>query len=290
MGFLSGIIGGVGSIVGGLLGKSSSDKATDTNAALSHEQLEFQKDYVKNRLQWQVDDAKKAGLHPMVAANISPTSFSPVSTNVASPTDYSWVGDVGQNLGYAATKAKDRIQQGQMFNLTKRGLELDNEYKQAQIDQLKVDTLASSIAANQAFRSPAAPSVHSLGVIDGQSDSVLVTPSEIKASSSTGTQAGAPPAVQWFQNPDGSVVRSMSEQAKNVNEDDVINTIGWHIDNNVIPLVGRYGYPNAGRPDDYTPPLSMLPKGAVGWLLDGYNKFRPVYDYSRRDAYYGPLE
>lgn len=148
-----------GSLLGGHLKNESNEEINAHELRLARDQFEWQRQYAHNRLQWQVEDAKKAGLHPMVAAGLSPVSFSPVSANL-SPNDYDWVSDIGQSLNYAATKGKDKAMQREMLGLQIQGLQLENKYKQAQIDNLNVDTLASSIASNQALNSPSAPAVN----------------------------------------------------------------------------------------------------------------------------------
>lgn len=175
VGSIVGIGSGVANAVSGHNANKTNQALNEANFKLAQDQFQFQKDYVKNRLQWQVEDAKKAGLHPMAAAGLSATSFSPVSTSsiAQQPLDYSFVNDLGQSLDYAATKGKSRPEQAQMIKLQLRGLELDNEYKQAQIDSLKADTLASSIASNQALESPASPSLSTSNLIGGQGDAPI---------------------------------------------------------------------------------------------------------------------
>lgn len=293
-------LGFVGDVAGGLMGMSSSNKATaansaynDANLALAQASLAFQQQYTKERLQWAKEDAQKAGFHPMVAAGLSPTSFSPVQASFtpAVAQDFDWVGKAGQNLSYAATKAKTNKQQAEMWNYTigsaqqqLKSLQLDNTLK-----ELEIASMGARL--KQQVGGPAAPDLNGgRNLVGGQNDSPFyISPSEIKASSSTGTQAGIPPSVQWYQNPDGSVTRSMSEQAKQANEDDIINTVLWHYDNNVVPLFLRYGgQSDSGiNPADYAPPLRLLPKGAKGWLPSGYNKFIPVYKWDVPGAFYG---
>lgn len=160
-----------GNLIGGKMENDSNEEINAHNLRLAQDQIEWQRQYAHNRLQWQVEDAQKAGLHPMVGAGLSPVSFSPVSANLT-PNNYDWVGNIGQSLNYAATKSKTRTQQGQMFDLQLQGLALDNEYKRAQIDLLKVDALASAIASDQALNSPAAPDLNSgRTLIGGQGDS-----------------------------------------------------------------------------------------------------------------------
>lgn len=185
LGFLVG--GPAGAVVGGGLGGGigsgiESNQANKTaqgyyNSQMSfaQQQAQFNQDYVKNAMQWRVEDAKKAGVHPMAALGFSSPSYSAVSApsapgyamgNSIDPLEF------GQSLNYAATKGKDKQQQADMVNLQLEGLMLDNEYKRAQIDQLKVDTLASSIASDQALTSPGAPTLHPENQhVPGQSDS-----------------------------------------------------------------------------------------------------------------------
>lgn len=158
---------GLGSAIGGGIDDNRANKKAEgyynKNMDFAQRQFQFQQDYIKNSAQWRVEDAKKAGLHPMAALGMSTPSFSPVSApsapEYASSSNFDPM-EFGQNLNYPATKGKTAQQQQQMTDLTIKGLELDNEYKQAQIDQMKVDTLASSIASNQAFGSPPSPKVN----------------------------------------------------------------------------------------------------------------------------------
>lgn len=159
------IISAGSNLVGGLLGNSSASSINQSNQNFAREQFEYQKALHQNQLQWRVEDAKKAGLHPLAGIGVQAPSFSPVSASTT-PLDYSWIGDLGQSANYGATKAKSSKDQETMIGLQIRGMELDNEYKQAQIDQMKVDTLASSIASNQALRSPSAPSVNATSPVN----------------------------------------------------------------------------------------------------------------------------
>ena len=73
------------SAIGGIAGSLSNMFANDANMAFSREQFEYQKELARNQLQWRVEDAKKAGLHPMAALGLQGTSFSPVSSNMQLP-------------------------------------------------------------------------------------------------------------------------------------------------------------------------------------------------------------
>lgn len=180
------IASAVGSAVGGILGANSQKDANAANMAFNREQFEYQKELHRNQLQWKVEDAKKAGLHPMAALGLSSMSFSPVSSNMQG-NDYSWMGDMGQALGagYAAMKAKDKNQQKQALALAEKqaalslhnmelqnqSLELENEYQRFKLQQAVVG------GTSQALRSSGSASVSGLPAskyaIDGQADSRL---------------------------------------------------------------------------------------------------------------------
>lgn len=187
-------LGFVGDIAGGLMGMSSSSKATsansaynDANLALAQASLAFQQQYAKERLQWAKEDAQKAGFHPMVAAGLSPTSFSPVQASFtpAVAQDFDWVGKAGQNLSYAATKAKTNKQQAEMWNYTigsaqqqLKSLQLDNTLK-----ELEIASMAARL--KQQVGGPAAPDLNGknpISLIGGQDDSVKYVPDEVIAS------------------------------------------------------------------------------------------------------------
>lgn len=165
------ILGAGTALLGGVLSHKANKSQHNDQMALANAQVQFQQDYAKNRLQWQAEDAKKAGFHPMVAAGLSPTSFSPVSYPTSSPTDYSWVSNIGQNLDYAATKAKTGQQMSQAAQLMQQsqeavvdGQELDNELKRMEIEAMR---------ARLANAGPVAPTSNAApGVITGQDDSL----------------------------------------------------------------------------------------------------------------------
>ncbi len=194
VGAVGDFLGGAGSVVGdvasGMLGLAGNKNTNATNNAynqammqLAREQFEYQKELNKNQITWRVEDAKKAGLHPMAALGLQSSSFSPVSSSFspAQAPDYSFLANMGQSAGYAAMKAKDRQAQAEALKLVKtqsllqtenmqlqnRGLELDNDYREWQL------ATAMAGGANQALNGPANASTRARSLINGQDDSPI---------------------------------------------------------------------------------------------------------------------
>lgn len=79
----------IGSLTGGLLGDKSASKAANKD-------YRRQKEFAQNSVRWKVEDAKRAGLHPLFALG-GGTNFSPS-------------GIVGTGLGSAVAESSKNIQ------------------------------------------------------------------------------------------------------------------------------------------------------------------------------------
>lgn len=73
-------------LTGGLLGLAGLNETKDQNQVseqLAREQMALQKEFAQKGIQWRVDDAKAAGLHPIYALGGSAANYSPVSASFA---------------------------------------------------------------------------------------------------------------------------------------------------------------------------------------------------------------
>lgn len=118
----------------------------------------LQKEFAQNSIKWRVEDAKRAGVHPMAALGISPASFSPVSTSIPSISDSSYLSDMGQNIDRAIMAGKDQAARNeaehnnrQFNNLALEKAGLENDLLRAQIDSMR--------AVRSTALTPPAPSV-----------------------------------------------------------------------------------------------------------------------------------
>lgn len=119
---LGAILGGIGSVVNGFLGRSAAS-----------EQADLQKQFAKNAIQWKVQDSLKAGIHPLYGLGANTVNYSPVS--VGGP-DMSWLGDMGQEIDRARMATSGAETRGTTAALESLSLEragLENDLLRAQI-------------------------------------------------------------------------------------------------------------------------------------------------------------
>lgn len=82
MGWLS---DNAGAVVGGVLGLGGSLWSSNANAEAAAAQIAFQREVLKNRNQWAVEDLKKAGLNPILAAGAIQSTASGASYTTENP-------------------------------------------------------------------------------------------------------------------------------------------------------------------------------------------------------------
>lgn len=120
------LLGGIGSIVSGLFGKSSAEKQ-------QRQQIQLQKDFAQKGIQWKVKDAEKAGVHPLAALGANTIAYSPVTVG----TPDLGLGQMGQDIGRAIDAGSTANQrtaslQTRIAEAQLKGLELDNAGKAIQ--------------------------------------------------------------------------------------------------------------------------------------------------------------
>lgn len=146
---LGNLISAGATLIGGLLGKSSADKANKSN-------IQQQREFAQNSVQWRVADAQKAGVSPLVALGMSPMSFSP--STVGDTSLPSALSGMGQDIGRAVSSkvGPQGRYDAAIQALTLRRAELEN------------DLLASQIAKINAPGNP--PGIAGVTAVPGQGD------------------------------------------------------------------------------------------------------------------------
>lgn len=178
------IIGGLGAIGTRIAGLSASNAAAKRQEALAREQIAYQKELARNQIQWRVQDAKAAGLHPLAALGVSGSSYSPVSIGGAS---YDTSGlsqslaSMGQNIDRAVMAGKDKAAQRKAQDLADKqtGLALDhqsltNDILRAELASKRMRLAADMVSSIRPMATPRGLP-RSEYAVDGQVDGPLAT-------------------------------------------------------------------------------------------------------------------
>lgn len=125
-----------GTILGGAfkLGGAALDRRANESA--SNKNRDWQKKFAKKGIQWRVEDAKKAGIHPLYAMGAQTHSFNPVQVG---STFGQALGDMGQDISramYANADAPTRAQAKAMQALQMENQSLQNDKLRAEIAKL----------------------------------------------------------------------------------------------------------------------------------------------------------
>lgn len=174
------LLGAGASLYGGRKSQKSNNKNMDKN-------VKYQKQFAQQGIQWKVNDAKAAGLHPLYAMGANTASFSPVA--VQDSMGPAWA-NAGQDLSRAMYSAADSATRGvskQMAGLQLERAGLENELLRAQIAKLG--------SAQVGPPSPTAANPFPVGPGDVVTrDLVEVEPSRITSARSDDPSVAAGPA------------------------------------------------------------------------------------------------
>lgn len=262
------LIGGGATILGGVLGSLSGSRANKQNAEAARQSAELQREFAKNGIRWKVEDAIKAGIHPLYALGANTHSFSPVS--VGAQPDYSManaVKDMGQDISRSVQATRTQYEQElsklqlASAKLDVEGKALDNQIRASQFQKLNQAT--TSLPGNQDNFIPG----------QGNSPTVKVKAMERIASQKgrLAQEAGWRPDVSYARTDSGLtpvVPESLSESL----EDDVIGKILWRVRNQLMPNITGQGAPSK----------SQLPPGYNNWQYDfSSQEWRPIKGYPK---------
>lgn len=226
---LAALLPALGQIAGGVLG--TMDKNKDRA---------MQKEFAQSGIQWKVEDAKKAGIHPLAALGAQTTSYSPVS--VGGPSIASSLAGAGQDISNAIDPSRPSSERVAAYNQTVQDLQvkrmgLENELLASQIAKLRQ---AAPFPGGDRF------------LLDGQSNSPLVMDKPlnrvVSSPEAPSMESGAITESGHARTPTGwAPVLSKDYQERT--EEDLIGTILWNIRNRLAPTVSSKAYiPPAGVP------------------------------------------
>lgn len=221
---LGALIGAGASLLGGLMGKSSADK-----------QMDMQKKFAKNAIQWKVEDAKKAGISPIYALGANTVSYSP--TGVGDPLGQG-IANAGQDIGRAVNATATDGERSSAFShavqsLQLEGMKLDNEMKRAE--------LVSKIATRNATGIPPPfPGLEGTFIAgQGNAEEPFRVQKTIAASQPgmPESEAGKAPEIAWYESKTGSVPQIPQALSESFEGEPLhLSGLQWFLRNKIMPM------------------------------------------------------
>lgn len=229
-------IGAAGSLLGGLLGQSSASRSRDEANQLAREQMQMQYEFAQNGLRWKVEDAKRAGIHPLYAVGAPATSYAPVS--VGGRADMSManaVSDMGQNIGRAVNATKTQDERTAAFVAQQQGYQLENARLQNEFLRTQIESSRMRMM-NQAGVPPAFP-----GATNTSGQGAL--PDALSVIAGSYTDPAPPVDPNRFSDVSHGTSRTgfpvvPGKEMKERMEDSLLLEIPWFIRNLLLPTLG----------------------------------------------------
>lgn len=253
-----------------------SGRPENVAARKKKEAEDLQREFAKNGLQWRIEDAKKAGIHPLAALGFQGPSASPIIIDEGPaqgpPPDpnTNFAIQMGSNFGRAmmssATREERMLQQLNLasMHLDIEGKALDNQIRASQLRNIRQT-------------GPAMPSP-----LDQEGSTSMGQGNfQVKPSQATSTtrgaphqQAGAIADMGFARTSDGGYIPVPSTDIKERIEDNIFHEATHFLRNNVVPNL------TGGSPPD--PKNYPLPKGYDHWKWS-YTKqqYMPAKRYKR---------
>lgn len=130
MGLFSSIAGAVTGAAGSILGGAISDKRNQAYAnQMWQKNYNAQKEFAQNSIQWRVQDAKKAGIHPLYAMGQTP-GYTPSDSSYSSAYGEGVsraMNSIGQAMGQLDLSLKKEQVKGEKLNNVNKAVEAANK-------------------------------------------------------------------------------------------------------------------------------------------------------------------
>jgi len=247
---LGSVVSAVGSIAGGILGANSAQNVAGMN-------YEAQKEFAQNGIRWKVEDAKRAGIHPLYALGASTQGYSPTAGYTG---DYG-ISDAAAHLGQGYERAqqakmtKEERDKQDVRDAIQDMAALEDLNQKRRLNDAQIRLANSEIFRNFALSTnalrktglpPAMPGGLG-GVIAGQGNSYATgqTTPEISSvvTSEKGTpsvQAGSPPDVRFYRTLSGGRAPLPTEDAGDAMDAALGAGLQWSFRNNLVPWLANF--------------------------------------------------
>lgn len=209
-----------GSLGGAIDGYNSENSARVRADTIRKEDIALQKEFAQMGLQWKVEDAKKAGIHPLAALGAAGAGYSPVADTFTSQGVEDWGSKFGQDISRAMAAGGSREDQT-MQRLQVAGLQADLDGKLLD-NQIRASQIAK-LNQNQT----------------GIPNKIKIKPSE-QTATATGLphqQAGEISDVGWARTKTGYAPVPSTDVKERI-EDQFIPEAMWSMRNQLLPNFG----------------------------------------------------
>lgn len=249
--------GGLGSVLGsgldflgGMLGRGQQNSQFQQSAQQAQQQLQFQMDAAKQGITWRVQDAKNAGISPLVALG-APT-FNPGAIGLSAggvPSSSSnfagSFGALGQDISRAVGGTQTAAEKQQIAMAQAR---LANETKVADANANMLNSQAA-VYNQRLMSTPPFPSPVGTNFIPGQGNTPITNtgshqmkPAEVQtAQPGTGAEiSGGPPGPSVTYHRVGDGLQAFPAKINGLDDFDISNPLGidWTIRNRIMPNLG----------------------------------------------------
>lgn len=160
----------LGSLLGGALSFFGGQQQRKDQLRLAQQQMDMQREFAQQGITWRVEDAKRAGLHPLAALGASTASPSPVSVgDLSSP-----LSAMGQDVSRAFKAAQGYLERERGDEKEARRLQLEKGSLENEI--LRQELISKRARATQGGQlGPQMPAGRKTAVvIPGQGETVLL--------------------------------------------------------------------------------------------------------------------
>lgn len=228
---LPAIASAAGNVVSAIFGKSQADK-----------NIKLQREFAQNAIQWKVQDAEKAGVHPLYALGAQTHSFAPVGVGDVG----SAISSAGQDLGRAVGAVTPEAQKRGAYSIKIQDLQLQRA-------ALENELLASQIAKlNQPATPPSPPTPNQQWLIDGQGSApdILKTSAMSRSASDPNNPWSEPGAINdvGYARTSSGWAPVYANDVKQRLEEDTLGAIGWNLRNRIPQNFGFDLRPPSGVP------------------------------------------
>lgn len=241
---------------------------------MANQNYNNQKEFAQHAISYRVQDAQRAGIHPLYAMGASVPSFSPSSMVGATDRSGDYLRGMGQSIDRAIAahqSGKEREQSAQEKMMDALALEragLQNDVLRAQLASINARLAPGQVGVS--LPNSASPSTAQTGQAE-------IKPNEITSSQGEMPSAAAGPVApsnQWRVAPDGIFYPTPE---KNLQIDDMGSPgwIPWMYRNHILPFAKGV----LGQDNTYAwPPRSQWPPGVIGWSKQPDGGLKPIYE------------